>query len=160
MTFVDPIDPPEASERMTAAALKNKICLIRPMSWDEWPSTPAEYDGEGNQTKKAQGPRPYCECDVWVLDRAGIVEEGTGVRFSWWKLVKPLDSKGEQGQLRPVELGSFLLAMPVEQPDRSVILVKTAKEEWRKIAREAAATVGLGATVVTSSEELDGTEVF
>lgn len=127
MSFVDPIDPPDPELRMGAADLKNKVCLFRPTAHGEWPAKDATVSEDGRAIK-AQGPRPYIECDVWVLDRAGIVEEGTGVRVSWWRAVE---------QLKPVALGKFVLAMPVEQQDRSVILLKTSKQEWRDIAATA-----------------------
>lgn len=139
MSFVDPVDPPDPEDRMGAADLKNKVCLFRPTSWGEWPAK-AESIAEDGKVMKAQGPRPYCECDVWVLDRAGIVESGTGIRVSWWRAVK---------QLEPVELGSFILAMPVEQQDRSVILVKTSKQEWRDIAATAVKEIDATGQVAT-----------
>lgn len=168
MSFADPIDPPDPEERMGAADLKNKVCLFRPQAWGEWPAKDAELDEEGRTVKKAQGPRPYVECDVWVLDRAGIVESGAGIRVSWWRAVK---------QLEPVALGSFILAQPVEQQDRSVVLVKTNKQEWRDIAATAVKEVDATATVVTAGgkeslaeaagrvrgeldAEVDGTEPF
>ena len=154
MTFVDPIDPPDAEDRMNAADLKNKVCLIRPFAEGEWPAKEAGTNEDGTP-RKAQGPRPYIETDVWVLDRAGIVESGTGIRISWWRAVE---------QLRPVEFGEFLLAMPMEQADRSVILVKTSKQEWRDIAATAVKeiTSDQSATVNTGTSELDalGDEPF
>ncbi len=146
MTFVDPTEPPEAAERMKAMNLKNKVCLFRPTSL-------GEFDPKEGKTKGDT----YVECDVWVLDRAGIVEEGTGVRVGWWRAVE---------QLKP-QMGDYVLAMPVEQEDRSVVLIKTSKEEWRKLAAEAVATIaGTGTPVQTGNQQspedefLDGTEPF
>jgi hypothetical protein len=113
MTFVDPPAPPEPGEAtLRAKDLKNKVCLFRAQSLGEWPAT---------EDKKAQ---PYVTCDVWVLDRAGIIEQSADVRISWWRAV---------GQLSP-HLGEIMLGMPVEQDDRSVILVSTSKQEWRDLA--------------------------
>lgn len=153
MTFTDPVDPPEPEDRLGAADLKNKVCLFRPTVWGEWPPKGEELNEDGSVKQKAQGPRPYCECDVWVLDRAGIVESGTGIRVSWWRAVK---------QLEPVELGSFILAMPVEQPDRSVILMKTSKQDWRDIAALAVKEIdeGASAPATEGDYEPDGTEPF
>lgn len=146
MSFVDPIDPPDPEDRMGAADLKNKVCLFRPVAEGEWPAKEAGTNEDGSH-RKAQGPRPYIECDVWVLDRAGIVESGTGIRVSWWRAVE---------QLKPVAFDSFVLAMPVEQQDRSVILVKTAKDEWRNIAAAAVKEITDGATSeVQTSSDLD-----
>ena len=151
MTFVDPPEPPEGGG-LKANDLKNKVCLLRPVEIGEWPAKPEERDESGNVTKKAQGPRPYYECDVWVLDRAGIVEEASGVRISWWRAVEQLKDS----------LGQFVLAMPVEQDDRSVILVKTAREDWRKVGAEAVAfiTSGAEAPVTVAVDYDDGEEPF
>lgn len=138
MTFIDPPSPPEPGEAsLRAKDLKNKVCLIRPQEIGEWPAT---------EDKKAQ---PFVACDVWVLDRAGIVEEGTNVRVGWWRAVE---------QLRP-HLGQIMLGMPVEQDDRSVILVGTSKPEWRELADRLIAEIE-GPLVPTADEPDDGTEPF
>lgn len=143
MTFVDPADPPEASERLKAGDLKNKVCIFRPTAVDVWP----DREEEGRTKKGGK----YIECDVWVLDRAGIVEESTGVRISWWRAV---------AQLEP-HIGEYVLASPREQDDRSVILIKTSSEEWR--AAGAAAVDLIKAvpeplTVPHDGDDFDGSE--
>lgn len=143
MTFVDPADPPEASERLKAGDLKNKVCIFRPTAVDVWP----DREEEGRTKKGGK----YIECDVWVLDRAGIVEESTGVRISWWRAV---------AQLEP-HIGEYVLASPREQDDRSVILIKTSSEEWR--AAGAAAVESIQTTTVAASlgaedDDFDGSE--
>jgi hypothetical protein len=82
MTFHDPTDPPEAEGRLKAGDLKNKVCLFRPTGYDYWPAKDAVHDEDGTVIQKAQGSQPYIECDVWVLDRAGIVKTvpGSGCR--------------------------------------------------------------------------------
>jgi hypothetical protein len=124
VSFTDPVEPPEGGQSIKAADLQNKVCLFRPTAHGEWPAKAAHVDENGKEWK-AQGPSPYIECDVWVLDRAGILEEGTGVRVSWWKAVK---------QLEAVELGDFVLAMPRKEDDsNAIVLIKTSKDEWREI---------------------------
>lgn len=144
MTFADPIDPPEGGQSMKATDLQNKVCLFRPTARGEWPAR--EEHVEDGKTIKASGPRPYIECDVWVLDRQGILEEGTGVRVSWWKAVK---------QLEDVELGEFVLAMPRKEDDsNAIVLVKTSKEEWREVGARMVKEI----TNRSNQVPLDGTE--
>lgn len=145
MSFVDPADPPEASERLKAGDLKNKVCIFRPQVLGMW-----DDREENGQVKK--GGR-YIECDVWVLDRAGIVEESTGVRISWWRAV---------AQLEP-HIGEFVLASPREQDDRSVILIKTSSEEWRAAGAAAVDTIkgSSGAASVAADDFTDAdTDIF
>ena len=118
--FLDPPDPPEGSASLKAKDLKNKVCLFRPTAIGEWPAKEATED------QKAQGPQPYVECDVWVLDRAGVVEEGTGVRVGWWKAVAQLKES----------IGQIVAAKPMEQEDRSIVLVTLTGD-----ARDVAAKV-------------------
>jgi hypothetical protein len=143
MSFSDPVDPPEGGQSMKAADLQNKVCLFRPTGTGEWPAKEARVDEQGKEWK-AQGPQPYIECDVWVLDRAGILEEGTGVRVSWWKVVK---------QLEAVEFGEFVLGMPRKEDDsNAIVLIKTAKDEWRDIGARVVKEIDATATVVTERE--------
>lgn len=157
MTFSDPIEPPEGGQSMKATDLQNKVCLFRPTGTGEWPAKPDEYDDAGNVVKKARGPQTYIECDVWVLDRQGILEHGTGVRVSWWKAV---------AQLQSVDLGDFVLAMPRKEEDsNAVVLVKTSKQEWRdvgeRVVKEIRSSDGERSLRVEDvADELDGTEVF
>jgi hypothetical protein len=153
MTFTDPVEPPEGGLSMKATDLQNKVCLFRPMARGEWPAKEAHTTEDGT-TMKAQGPRPYVECDVWVLDRAGIIEEGTGVRVSWWKAV---------AQLEAVEFGDFVLAMPRKEDDsNAIVLIKTSKEEWREIgARVVKEIKAVDETVATAPVEYaEGEEPF
>lgn len=100
MSIIDPPPAPEGGGQLKASELKNRVLLLRPTEHD----TVEGKDGK---------PWEFVACDVWVLDRAGIVEEGTGVRFSWWKAIAQL--KGAIGQ--------FVACKPVEQDDRSVELL-------------------------------------
>lgn len=100
MPIVDPPPPPEGGGAMRAADLKNRVLLLRPTKHD----TVEGKDGK---------PWEFVECDVWVLDRQGVVEEAQGVRFSWWKAIAQLSDN----------LGRYVACKPVEQEDRSVQLV-------------------------------------
>lgn len=118
--FLDPPEPPEGSASLKAKDLKNKVCLFRPTAVGEWPAK------EATEEEKAKPAQPYVECDVWVLDRAGVTDEGTAVRVGWWKAVAQLKDN----------IGQIVAAKPMEQDDRSVVLVALTGE-----AREVAAKV-------------------
>lgn len=114
--LVDPDPAPEGgAAQMRAADLKNKVVLL----------CPTEHDTvEGKDGK----PWEFVACNVWVLDRQGIVEEGTNVRISWWKAIAQLKDK----------MGEFVGAKPTEQDDRSVELVPLSGDA-RKIAAQVVA---------------------
>lgn len=116
--FVDPPEPPEARERLNAKNLKGAYLILKPTEVGEWPAKPAEFDETGKEIKRAQGVQPFVTCDVWVFDRAGLVSADTGIRFSWWRAVE---------QLRK-QLGQFVACRPMEQEDKSVVLVALAGE--------------------------------
>lgn len=136
--IIDPPPAPEGGTNLRAADLKNRVLLLRPTGHD----TVEGKDGK---------PWEFVECDVWVLDRAGIVEEGTGVRFSWWKAVAQL--KGSIGQ--------FVACKPVEQDDRSVELLPLSGDA-RQVAEKVAAEIGLRAVggVPTPAGYDPGSEPF
>jgi len=108
----DPGAVPEGGSNMKAKDLKNQVLLLKPTGLGEWPAKDAEYDAEGNVVNEAKNAQPYVICDVWVLDRSGVVDTGQGVRFSWWKAVEQLKDK----------IGQYVGCKPVEQDDRSVAL--------------------------------------
>lgn len=127
MTFVDPPDPPEAGgDRLNAKNLKGAYLVLLPKEMGEWPAKPEERDDLGNVVRKASKAQPFVSCDVWVFDRAGVTDQGTDVRFTWWRAVEQL-----RGQL-----GEYVACRPMEQEDRSVILVRLSGD-----AREAAAKI-------------------
>lgn len=117
MTIQDPPPAPEGGHNLRAADLKNRVLLLRPTQHD----TVEGKDGK---------PWEFVACDVWVLDRAGIVEQGDGVRFSWWKAVAQLKDS----------IGRFVACKPVEQEDRSVELVPLTGEA-RSVAERVAKEV-------------------
>jgi len=124
--FCDPGEPGDLQGAMRAGDLLNKPCLIRPVSLGEWPAKKAELDEEGNVLKRAQGPSPYYECDVWVLDRAGVVEHGTGVRISWVRVIPQLEDR----------MGLFVAATPRKLDDNSIVL-QPFTDSGKDIARTA-----------------------
>ncbi len=102
MTLAKPAPPPEATEgsSMRAKDLKNKPCIFHPTKEGEWP---AREDMNGGA---------YVACDVWVLDRQGVVEHGTNVKVSWWRCLDDLRA----------HMGGYLGGKPEQQDDNSVIL--------------------------------------
>jgi hypothetical protein len=94
---------------------------LRPTGEGEYPAR--EFDG------KMRAAAPYIECDVWVFDRQGVTQTGTEVRISWRRAVAQLDGL----------FGELVACKPVEQDDRSVILVGltgAAREVASKIVAE------------------------
>ena len=124
MPLVDPPEAPEGGGSIRAGDLLNKICLFRPESIGEWPAREAETDEEGNVTRQASGPKPYVECSVWVLDRAGVIEEGEGVRVSWWKAFEQLKN----------QIGNYVGANPVKDQGSNAVSLVPLRGEAREVA--------------------------
>ncbi len=118
MALLDPPEPPEGGGLMKATDLVNRSCIFRPTGMGEWPAKPATED------QKAQGPQPYVNCDVWVLDRAGVIESSSDVRVSWWKAVE---------QLR-VSMGQFTGAKPKKEEGTNAIWLSPLSVEAREVA--------------------------
>jgi hypothetical protein len=123
--ILDPPEPPEGGGSMRAKDLVNKVCVFRPVSVGEWPAKPA------TEHEKAMKAQPYVECDVWVLDRAGVIEEGSGVRVGWWKAVEQL--KGS--------LGQYVGAKPRTEEGSNAIYLAALSGEARAVAEQAVATL-------------------
>lgn len=128
----DPGPPPEGGQFLKAADLKNKPLLVKPTGtgwYDAKPASPAELDDQGNvvrEAQKEQGPQEYVECDVWVLDRAGVVEEGTGVRIGWWKAV---------GQLKD-KMGRYVGGVPLKEANSNSIVFEKLDDTHRAVAAQ------------------------
>ena len=130
-TVEDPGPPPEG-DYMKAADLKNKPLLVKPTGtgWYDAKHAVAEVlDSEGNvvtEAREAQGPSEYVECDVWVLDRAGVIEEGTGVRVGWWKAV---------GQLKE-KMGKYVGGVPKKETGSNSIVFTPLDDAHKKVAAQ------------------------
>jgi len=94
-----PPEPPEGSNRLNAKDLKGHVVVLHPIS-------------VGEETGKDGKPWRYVTCDVWQIDRAGIVERDSEVRVSWWRAYE---------QLKQV-LGQYVPCKIFENEDRSVTL--------------------------------------
>ena len=134
--ILDPPTPPEPSqgdgEYIKAKDLKNLPIILRPVAVKELP---------GNEEGKTW---KVVECDVWILGAGGVDESGTGLRISWWRAYEQIKNA----------IGRFIPCRPVEQDDRSVILVPL-KDQARKVAEQVVADVESGAV-----EDEAGTEPF
>jgi hypothetical protein len=119
--FVDPGEPGELTGRLKAKDLINKPLIIRPLE--------VRHDGEGKDDAGNPKAYTYVKCDVWVLDRAGVVEKGEGVRFSWVRVLPQLEDR----------VGQFVAGTPVVQDDNSRVLqpfTEGGKEIARKVIAE------------------------
>lgn len=133
MPLSDPPPAPEGGGSLRAKDLVNKVCLFRPESLGQW-------DLKEGETK----PRDYVSCSVWVLDRAGILEESENVRVGWWKAVDQLREK----------LGEYVGAKPVQEEGSNAIALMPLDGEARTVAERVTAELEGQGTFE------DGTEVF
>ena len=134
--ILDPPTPPEPSQGdgdyIKAKDLKNLPIILRPVAVKELP---------GNEEGKTW---KFVECDVWILGAGGVEEQGTGLRISWWRAYEQIKNA----------IGRFIPCRPVEQDDRSVILVPLKGD-----TRAAAEKVVAGLDSVTVEDEA-GEEPF
>lgn len=145
--FVDPGEPGDLeSGFLKSKDLINKPIIIRPVE--------VRHDGKGKDDNGNPQAYTYVNCDVWVLDRAGVVEKGTGVQFSWKRVIPQLSDR----------IGQFVAATPVVEADNSRVL-QPFGEKGKEIARRViadikaeAATAALGGEVETTYD--NGEEPF
>lgn len=123
-TFVDPGPPgePPAREYMKSKDLINKPLIILP--------TELRHDGNGKDNDGNPKAYDYVNAEVWVIDRAGVVEHGEDVQFSWVRVIPQLTDR----------LGKFVLAKPVVDADNSRILVPLSPEA-KEVAGKAIAEI-------------------
>ena len=79
---------------------------------------------------------------MWVLDRAGIVETGTNVQFSWKRAMPQLTDR----------LGQFVAATPRRNEDNSITL-QPFSEEGKHVARLAIKEIKGGVSDLSVPEE-------
>lgn len=112
--LIDPIEPPEGSDFLKAKDFKNKPVILQPVRF-------------ATEAGRIEGKEwTFVECNVWELDRAGVVQEAENVRVSWWRAVAQLKD----------HIGSYIACRPVEQEDNSIILAPLTGD-----ARDVAARV-------------------
>lgn len=143
--FVDPGEPGELSGRLKAKDLLNKPLIIRPRE--------LRHDGKGTDDDGNPKAYDYVDCDVWVLDRAGIVEHDTGVRFSWVRVMPQLTDR----------IGQFVAGTPVVEPDNSRVLkpfTENGKEIARKVMSEIKAQEAAGSAPSHDEPPLEDYESF
>lgn len=151
--FLEPGDPGELKGSIRAGDLLNLPCLFRVTGEGEWDAKPAEYHDDGSIKQKAQGPRPFVECDVVVLGAGGIEDYASGVRVSWTRVVP--------AQLSMEKVGRWVPARPKQQDDRSIILMgfdEKGKARAAELLPEAEALFA-SRDVAAVTEHLDATPV-
>lgn len=136
MPISDPVPAPEYTG-LRGKDLKNRPVILRPEAY-------AEDIGQDGK------PWKYVTCDVWVLDRAGVEQQATGVRISWTYAVGQL--KQQMGQLvacRPVEGESNAVELQPLQGDARIVAEKVAGE----IEAEASGLAGQVFGTTTNDDE-------
>ena len=147
--FVDPGEPGELTGMMKSKDLINKPLIIRPLA--------VRHDGAGKDDDGNPTTYSYVNCDVWVLDRAGIVESGKNVQFSWKRVIPQLEDR----------LGQYVIGTPRVTDNNSRIL-EPFTDKGRELARKVigeikaeATASALGADVVADEPPFDpGDEPF
>lgn len=137
MTIIDPPPAPEGGNNVRPADLLNQPILVRPIGIGTW-----------DEESKSPG-KPYVICDVWTLDRAGIVEHHEGMWISWWKAVE---------QLRE-NIGSIVACRPTKQDDNSIELTPL-EGAAREVAVKAAESLSAVEDVPPAPAYEDGEEPF
>lgn len=130
--FVDPGEPGELQGLMRAKDLLNKPCIFRPHPIQQ---------GQGKDDAGNPQSYDYYPCDVWVLDRAGIVEHGTNVQVSWKRVMPQLSEK----------VGLFVAATPRRGDDNSITL-QPFTDSGKEIARLAIKEIKSATTTDTAPE--------
>lgn len=148
--FVEPGDPGELKGSIRAGDLLNLPCLFRVTGEGEWPAKDAFTDETGKQ-HRAQGPKPYVECDVAVLGASGIEDHSAGVRISWGRVVP--------AQLSMEKVGKWVPARPKQQEDRSIILMGFDDKGKARATELLPEVEALFSPVAAVSEALGATEV-
>lgn len=120
--FIDPPPAPEATDRLRAADLKNRVVIFRATGQGSDPSHP---DKNGR-------PWEWTTCEVWVLDRSGIELHETDLRVSWWRVREQLAAAGE---------GALVAGKVNENDDRSITL-EPLSGDARNVATKTAESIG------------------
>ena len=153
MSIIDPPLAPEGGSNFRATDLKNQPCIIRGNELGTWPAKAAEYDANGVIVKDAQKESDYVECDVWTLDRAGLLDHHPGVRISWWKAVAQLKDS----------LGDLVLCRPAQaDPASNAISLLPLTGDARVVAEQVASTIDVApdGPVPQAPAYEDGSEPF
>ena len=120
--FVDPGEPGAVKAYMKATDLLNLPLILRP--------TELRHDGKGTDDNGNPQAYTYVSCDVWVFDGSGVTDTGTGVQFSWKRVVPQLSDR----------IGEFVAAKPVMLGDNSRVL-QPLTDEGKKAARRVIADI-------------------
>lgn len=118
MSIIDPPAAPEGGSNARPSDLLNTPCIVQPTGTGVW-----------GPDSKTPG-KPYVVCNVWTLDRAGIVDHHEGMWIGWWKAVEQL--KGSPGAL--------VACRPTQQADNSISL-EPLDGAAREVAAGAAAQI-------------------
>src|SRR5829696_2559400 len=100
--------PADAKTQVRAKDLKNQPLLVKP--------------GERQVADGADGePWVYITCDVITLDRQGIVEQLSGVRFSWVRALRQLEAaQGSWLACKPYDTGEGVVLLDLAGPELEV----------------------------------------
>lgn len=141
--ILDPPPAPEGGNNVRPAYLLNQPILVRAVGTGVW-----------DEESKSPG-KTYVICDVWTLDRAGIVDHHPSMWISWWKAVAQLEEN----------IGALIACRPTKLDDNSIELAPL-EGAARQVAEAAAIVLAteseLGATTVPNEEPVyePGSEPF
>jgi hypothetical protein len=134
--FVDPGEPGELTAYMKAKDLLNLALVIRPNE--------VRHDGDGKDDNGNPKAYTYVNCDVWVIDGSGIVDSGTGVQFSWARVLPQLSDR----------IGQFVAAKPVILGDNSRVL-QPLSDTGKAMARKVIAEIKAGGAALNEEPPAD-----
>jgi hypothetical protein len=134
--FMDPGEPGELTGFLKAKDLINKPLIIKPLA--------VRHDGQGKDDDGNPTSYTYVNCDVWVLDRAGVVEKGEGVRIAWKRVIPQLEDR----------IGKFVAGTPIVEADNSRVL-QAFSEAGKEIARKVIAEIKAEAPPIAEEPPVD-----
>jgi hypothetical protein len=136
------IEEPSSGEYMKSKDLYNRVVLVRPTTW-------GEDTGD-------DGPYTFWNCDVVILNGAGIEAHGPDVRIGWKRIQKGLANRVGKWILAKVDQDGTAWVLDPKKVDPKIkAIVPGLKDEVEALFPGSPA-----APVPTPPAHEDGTEPF